>query len=285
LLNDIAHTRPDNEHRSTVSGLSVRSAFGADLTVDACLFDGFLFRGIHTVGGVRARVMGCSFSFKHDLAELLPNGAAIVLGRSGMPRSAPPALDAASCVAATPSFLWVDAPPPSDAQKSPEAFDAGISVVLTAITHHVDRTRALGLYWPPAVVWRGGPSLSGTMSEPRGNSSLTLVGCNFEVPAITAQLAGKENLRTEEQQLLRTFRALPRIPRVFINDNLRQVLNVGTFQEDFPPPAIGAFRMNSSETRSLGPGRALPGPLVDQLPLAFVEPGNRFRLLFAWADW
>lgn len=291
-LSEEARVRSDHEGRSTTAGIRVDAAFGADLSVDASRFGGYLSRGLHTTGGVRSKVTACAFSFRSPAAEYLPNGAAIHLARTAIPRASPPRLDAFACVAATPSFLWVDSPRPAEAQKSPEAFAIGINVILTGITHLVDRNRGLGLYWPPAVVWRGGPSLAGDVDDPLGDSRLTLVGCNFEVPpalptAVPVGATGQAAF-TEDQRVFQRFGVLPRVPRVFTNANLRQLLNVGTFREDFPPPALGAFRRIGSPytiTSSLGPGAAMSGPLVARLPFDFIAPGNPYNLLFAWAIW
>lgn len=41
----------DVNHRSTANGLYVQGAWGADLAVEGCTFDGHLFRGVLTLGG------------------------------------------------------------------------------------------------------------------------------------------------------------------------------------------------------------------------------------------
>lgn len=277
---------------SRAAGLAVQASFGAELAVEGGEFRGFLRRGIHVTGGVRSEVLACSFRFREWPGNLFPNGTAIALDRAGVRGAFLPSLQATSCVATTPSFLWVDAPSAGDWEKSPETVKRGITVVLTAVSHRVDPdvSAVLGLYWPPSVVWRGERPMS--LANVPGNSTLTLVGCEFEVPRASLPPT-PERLRQKAQgsddRWLARFNVLPRIPRVFVNSDLRWVYNLGTFSNYGPMPEIGAFDEGiRTTTRSLGVGPpqvgATPGPTIFLL-LGWVRRSYWMRLLFAWADW
>ena len=182
---------------SKAAGLSFRAGFGAELTVESGDFRGYFRRGVRVTGGVRTKVTACTFHFLDNPENLFPNGAAVALDRLGLPGALLPSLNAMGCVAMTPSFLWVDAPTAGEWQKSPEALERGMTVVLTSISHRVDRSRGLGLYWPPAVVWRGVRSpLHVTVN---GNSTLTLIGCAFEVP-VAAPLMPSASWRRDSKE-------------------------------------------------------------------------------------
>jgi hypothetical protein len=284
---------------SNATGLRMKAPFGADLTMDGVEFSGFLLHGIHTEGGVRTKVAGCSFRFRDPVDNVFPNGAAIALERASVSLARLPTLQATRCMAATPSFLWVNAPRAGDWQKSPEEVARGITVVLTSITHRVDRSRGLGVYWPPSVVWRGGPSPFTTLANVTGNSTLTLIGCEFEVPTpvpppTTTPEGRNQNSKMQLSNFLQQIRlgVLPRVPRVFINSDLRQVSDLGTFHQYAPTPVIGAFEADpQTKTRSLGAGASTEGPPITRLTLyltdewlALTDPFG-LRLLFAWADW
>lgn len=260
--------------RSQSTGLLVEGAFRVSVMVLDSIFDGYFGRCVRVVGA-RSLVSGCRFMTRSLDADPFPRDAAIELVRSPVALAPAPALTASGSIATTPSFLRVE--PTAKATQPKPGSGAWLAPVLIGIVHRVDRTRGLGKYWPPAVVWHGVVPTDERPLPTPGDARVSLLGCSFEAP---------EDIPPTRGSIVTTL-SPPFIPRVFVNPNLARVFNVATFREDARIP-IGSFETSNRDVgRSLGPIASVTGPVAESFA-SLLTPDLRVlsapdRLLLAWA--